>query len=76
MFNIGQLADKGNSVGFWIYYNDVDAGYLRHSVSWGPSGHTIEDESYADLVFVAKDKPNTNPNILQWGQMKSLLGTD
>jgi hypothetical protein len=76
MFNLGHLADKGNSVGFWIYYNDVDEGRLRHRISWGPAGYTIDDQLLPDLVFVAKIEPNRDHKILQWGQIKSLLGTD
>ena len=71
MFNLGDIAEKGNTVGFWIYYNDVDNGRLEHRISWGPPGYTDSNLSLPDLVFTSKLKPNTNQKILQWGRIKS-----
>ncbi|MDE0300046.1 MAG: hypothetical protein OXN17_15535 [Candidatus Poribacteria bacterium] len=71
MFYLGDIAEKGNSVGFWIYYNDVDNGRLEHRISWGPPGYTYDDLSLPDLVFTAKLKPHSNQKILQWGRIKS-----
>ena len=71
MFNLGNIAEKGNTVGFWIYYNDVDNGRPEHRISWGPPGYTEDDLSLPDLVFTAKLKPNTNQKVLQWGRIKS-----
>lgn len=71
MFNLGDIAEKGNTIGFWIYYNDVDNGNLEHRISWGPPGYTDDDLSLPDLVFTAKLKPNVNQKVLQWGRIKS-----
>lgn len=71
MFNLEDIVEKGNTVGFWIYYNDVDNGRLEHRISWGPPGYTDDDLSLPDLVFTAKLKPNTNQKVLQWGRIKS-----
>lgn len=71
MFSLGDIAEKGNSIGFWIYYNDVDNGRMEHQISWGPPGYTDDNLSLPDLVFTAKLKPNTNQKILQWGRIKS-----
>lgn len=71
MFYLGDIAEKGSTVGFWICYNDVDNGRLEHRISWGPPGYTDNNLSLPDLVFTAKLKPNTNQKILQWGRIKS-----
>ncbi len=72
MFNLGHIARKGNAIGFWLYYNDVDAGRIRQQVSWGPPGHTVDEEFLPDLVFATNINAGANHKVLQWGRVKSL----
>lgn len=71
-FRLDNLAKKGNSLGFFIAYNDVDDGRLQHQIAWAPEGYTEDDEMLPDLVFTAKIEPNTQQKLIQWGRIKSL----
>lgn len=71
-FRLDNLVKKGNSIGFFIAYNDVDDGRLQHQIAWAPEGYTEDDERLPDLVFTAKIEPNTQQKLIQWGRIKSL----
>jgi hypothetical protein len=71
-FRLGDLARKGNVIGFDITYNDVDNGQLQHKIGWAPEGYTEEDEFLPDLIFTARIEPNKQQKLVQWGRIKSL----
>ncbi len=71
-FRLDALAEKGNTLGFGITYNDVDDGRLQNRITWAPAGYTADDNMLPDLVFTAEIKPNTQQKLIQWGRIKSL----
>ena len=71
-FQVGDIAEKGNAVGFSIAYNDVDGGHQQHKIGWAPDGYTEENEFLPDLVFTARIEPNKQQKLIQWGRIKSL----
>ena len=71
-FRLDNLARKGNSIGFFIAYNDVDSGHLQHKLAWAPEGYTEENDHLPDLVFTAKIEPTRQQKLIQWGHIKSL----
>ena len=71
-FRLDDLARKGNSIGFWIIYNDVDSGQLQNKITWAPEGYTEEMELLPDLIFTARIEPNRQQKLIQWGHIKSL----
>ncbi|MCZ6676160.1 MAG: hypothetical protein O7E52_02805 [Candidatus Poribacteria bacterium] len=71
-FNLGYTPTKNEeTIGFGIYYNDVDQGQLNHRFTWAPEGQTRSDD-LADLVFTAELKLNQNQKAMPWGRIKSL----
>ncbi len=71
-FRLDNLARKGNSIGFFIAYNDVDSGHLQHKPAWAPEGYTEENRDLPDLVFTARIEPTREQKLIQWGRIKSL----
>lgn len=71
-FNLGHIAKKGESIGFSIYYNDVDGGQVNHKIAWGPEGYADQDNFLPDLVFTAAIKRNENQKVTQWARIKKL----
>ena len=71
-FRLDNLARKGNSIGFFIAYNDVDSGHLQHKIAWAPEGYTEENDHLPDLVFTAKIEPTRQQKLILWGHIKSL----
>ena len=71
-FRLDNLARKGNSIGFFIAYNDVDSGNLQHKIAWAPEGYTEENLDLPDLVFTARIEPTRQQKLIQWGRIKSL----
>ena len=71
-FRLDNLARKGNSIGFFIAYNDVDSGHLQHKLAWAPEGYTEENDHLPDLVFTAKIEPTRQQKLIQWGHIKRL----
>ena len=71
-FQIGDIAQKGKTVGFSIAYNDIDGGQQQHKIGWAPDGYTEENEFLPDLVFTARIEPNKQQKLIQWGRIKSL----
>ena len=71
-FRLDNLARKGNSIGFFIAYNDVDSGHLQHKIAWAPEGYTEENTDLPDLVFTAKIEPTREQKLIQWGHIKRL----
>ena len=71
-FRLDNLARKGNSIGFFIIYNDVDSGHLQHKIAWAPEGYTEENIDLPDLAFTAKIEPTRQQKLIQWGHIKSL----
>ena len=71
-FRLDDLARKGNSIGFFIAYNDVDSGHLQHKLAWAPEGYTEENDRLPDLVFTAKIEPTRQQKLISWGHIKRL----
>lgn len=71
-FRLDDLARKGNSIGFFIVYNDVDSGNLQNKIAWAPEGYTEENTYLPDLVFTAKIEPTQQQKLIQWGHIKRL----
>ena len=71
-FRLDDIASKGNTVDFFITYNDVDSGSLQHKIAWAPEGYTEEEEFLPDLVFTARIEPSKQQKLIQWGRIKSL----
>ncbi|RKU19094.1 hypothetical protein C6500_11715 [Candidatus Poribacteria bacterium] len=71
-FRLDNLARKGNSIGFFIAYNDVDSGHLQHKIAWAPEGYTEENDHLPDLVFTARIEPTRQQKLILWGHIKSL----
>lgn len=71
-FRLDAHAEKSNTLGFGIVYNDVDGGRLENRIAWAPSGYTEDSSMLPDLVFTAEIKPNTQQKLIQWGRIKSL----
>ncbi len=71
-FRLGDIASKGNTIGFSIAYNDVDNGQLQNKIAWGPEGYTEQDNMLPDIVFTAKINPNAQQKLIRWGQIKRL----
>ncbi len=71
-FRLDNLARKGNSIGFFIAYNDVDSGHLQHKIAWAPEGYTEENDHLPDLVFTARIEPTRQQKLISWGRIKSL----
>ena len=71
-FRLDNLARKGNSIGFFIAYNDVDSGHLQHKIAWAPEGYTEENQDLPDLAFTARIEPTRQQKLIQWGRIKSL----
>ena len=71
-FRLDNLARKGNSIGFFIAYNDVDSGHLQHKLAWAPEGYTEENLDLPDLAFTARIEPTRQQKLIQWGHIKSL----
>ena len=69
-FRLNGIANKGNSIGFSIEYNDVDSGLLQNKIAWAPPGYTEENDLLPDIVFTAKINPNTEQKLIRWGQIK------
>lgn len=71
-FRLDNLARKGNSIGFFITYSDVDSGHLQHKIAWAPEGYTEENTELPDLVFTARIEPTLQQKLIQWGHIKRL----
>ena len=71
-FRLDDLAQKGNTLGFSIAYNDVDNGHQQHKIAWLPEGYTEENDFIPDLVFTARIEPTKQQKLIQWGRIKSL----
>ena len=71
-FRLDNLARKGNSIGFFITYSDVDSGHLQHKIAWAPEGYTEENTELPDLVFTARIEPTQQQKLIQWGHIKRL----
>ena len=71
-FRLDDIASKGNTIDFFITYNDVDNGSLQHKITWAPEGYTEENEFLPDLVFTARIEPTKQQKLIQWGRIKSL----
>ena len=71
-FRLDNLARKGNSIGFWIAYHDVDSGQPQNKIGWAPNGYTEENGFLPDLIFTARIEPNRQQKLIQWGHIKSL----
>lgn len=71
-FRLDNLARKGNSIGFWIAYHDVDSGHLQNKIGWAPEGYTEDNDYLPDLIFTAKIEPSRQQKLIQWGHIKGL----
>lgn len=71
-FRLDNLARKGNSIGFWIAYHDVDSGHLQNKIGWAPEGYTADNDYLPDLIFTAKIEPSRQQKLIQWGHIKGL----
>lgn len=71
-FRLDNLARKGNSIGFWIAYHDVDSGHLQNKIGWVPEGYTEDNDYLPDLIFTAKIEPSRQQKLIQWGHIKGL----
>ncbi len=71
-FRLDAVAEKGNTIGFGIVYNDVDDGRLQNKIAWAPEGYIEENDRLPDLVFTARIEPTRQQKLIQWGRIKSL----
>lgn len=71
-FNLGHIPNKGERIGFGIFYYDVDGSRMHHQLAWGPAGYTDQEDRLPDLVFTAQLKPVANQKAVRWGEIKSL----
>ena len=71
-FRLGDIARKGNTIGFSIAYDDVDNGQLQNKIAWAPYDYTEENHNLPDLVFRARINPNAQQKLIRWGQIKRL----
>lgn len=74
-FNLEEIPHKGETIGFGIYYNDVDSGKLESQIGWAPDGGILMDEAdqLGKFVFDLKIKPTDNKVVTQWGKIKTLF---
>lgn len=74
-FNLNEIPKKGKTIGFGIYYNDVDSGILENQISWAPEGGILmgEEDKLGKFVFDLKLKPDDNRTVTQWGKIKTLF---
>ena len=74
-FNLGEIPRKGTSIGFGIYYNDVDFGELESQIGWAPEGGVLpgEENRLGEFVFDSKIRPTNNKIVTQWGKIKTLF---
>ncbi len=71
-FRLGDIAKKGNTIGFSLSYDDVDNGHLQNKIAWAPLGYTEQNHWIPDIVFTAKINPNAQQKLIRWGQIKRL----
>jgi hypothetical protein len=72
-FYLGNIIKKGVTIGFGIYYNDVDNGRRENQVGWtlerNPPG---AKEQLGDLVFETNIKTDNKKLGATWGNIKTL----
>ncbi|MCY4404495.1 MAG: hypothetical protein OXD54_18170 [Candidatus Poribacteria bacterium] len=71
-FRLGDVASKGNTIGFGIAYDDIDNGQLQNRIAWAPYDYMQENQNLPDLVFTARINPNAQQKLIRWGQIKRL----
>jgi len=72
-FYLGNVPQKGVTIGFGIYYNDVDNGRKENQIGWTPERHPPgSKEQLADLVFVNGTKSANKKLGTTWGNIKTL----
>lgn len=74
-FNLGRIPQKGQTIGFGIYYNDVDSGHLENQIGWAPDGGVLAGENghLGEFIFDLEIKPTGNKVVTQWGKIKTLF---
>ena len=72
-FYLGNIPQKGVTIGFGIYYNDVDNGRRENQIGWTPERHPPgAKEQLGDLVFDTNIKTDNKKLGTTWGNIKTL----
>ena len=73
-FYLDGFLQKGETIGFGIYYNDVDNGHRENQIGWTPGRYppNAKEEQIADLVFETDIKIDSKKLGTTWGNIKTL----
>ncbi|MFQ6039486.1 MAG: sugar-binding protein [Candidatus Poribacteria bacterium] len=72
-FYLGNVPKKGVTIGFGIYYNDVDNGRRENQIGWTPERNPPgAKEQLGDLLFDVNIKTDNKKLGTTWGNIKKL----
>jgi hypothetical protein len=72
-FYLGNIPEKGVTIGFGIYYNDIDNGRRENQLGWSPERHPPgAEEQLGDMVFDINIKTDNKRLGTTWGNIKTL----